>query len=56
MGQEGKSKGENFKEAVAVYFKNEKNVSEKKGVQDFLPSKDQGWKGVRKAASMGHLL
>ena len=51
----GKAKGENFTETVAVLFRNEKKTVGHREARNFLPSKDQGWRGVRKAASMGHI-
>ena len=54
--QKGKAKNENFPETVAVLLWNENNTGGQREARYIFPSKDQGWKGVRKAASMGHLL
>ena len=51
-----KRKGENITKSFAVMFGNEKKVNERREIRDILPRREDGWKGVRRAASMGHLL
>ena len=53
-----KQKAEKMKENMTQLFGNgnEKKPSELKGRKHFSPRAEQGWVGVRKAASMGHLL
>jgi len=56
LEEKGKLHGDRFTEGVAGIFGNEAKKSEQKKMKNFLPRRDQGWKGVRKAASMGQLL
>ena len=58
IGEKRKQKAENVKENMTQLFgnENEKRPSEMKGRKHFSPRAEQGWRGVRKAASMGHLL
>ena len=52
----GRGKRENLTETVSLFFgKENKRGDKKESTEPFLGGY-QGWKGVRKAASMGHLL
>ena len=54
--RKGKRNGENLTKSFAVMFGNEKKVNEQREIKHILPRKEHGWKGLRRAASMGHLL
>ena len=56
LEEKRKLQGDKFSEGVAGIFGNETKKSEQKKMKNFLPRRNQGWKGVRKAASMGQLL
>ena len=56
LEEKRKLQGDKFSEGVAGIFGNETKRCEQKKMKNFLPRRDQGWKGVRKAASMGQLL